>query len=88
MSEISLRDFKMISSILRSSFLSAAFLLTISPFLNSNWGFSIATIYANIYSSSPDGVIAKFIIVTLTLVSGEYTGLLIVVVKKILNLSS
>ena len=71
----------MLSSIFNSSFLSAAFLFTISDFLNSSYGFSIATIWANICSSRPEGVIAKFIIVTLTDVSGEYIGLEIVVVK-------
>jgi hypothetical protein len=59
------------SSILKSSFLSAAFLRTISVLFYSKFGFSNPTIVASIYSSRPTGVIAKLIIVTLTLVSGE-----------------
>lgn len=68
---VSERLLNILSSILTNSFLSYAFFLTISVFLFSKFGFSNATIYANIYSSSPNGVMAKFIIVTFTDVSGE-----------------
>ena len=70
MSPVSLKLLSISSSILSNCFWSCAFFFTISIFFYSRLGFSKATICASICSSSPEGVIAKFIIVTLTNVSG------------------
>ena len=64
------RAFRIESSICISVFLSSAFFITISNFFCYSWGFSNATIWANICSSNPEGVIAKLITETLTNISG------------------
>lgn len=60
----------MVSSISYNFLLSSAFFLTMLDFSISRVGYSNPTIMANIWSSNPEGVIAKFIIQTLTKVSG------------------
>lgn len=68
---VSDKDLRIESSMFNNYFLSAAFFFTISVFFCYKLGFSTVTICANICSSRPLGVMAKFIIVTLTKVSGE-----------------
>ncbi len=64
------KAFKIESSIWIKVFLSSAFFKTISNFFCYNWGFYKATIWANICSYKPEGVIAKLITETLTKISG------------------
>ena len=65
------KPFKILSSHSTSAFAPYAFYCTMLSFFFWSSGISRPTNVFNIYSSRPNGVIAKFNIVTLTEVSGE-----------------